>query len=599
MPTERIAILRLPMVLLLVALHGYYTTLMAMQAQSRPNVIVILSDDQGYGDFSCHGNPILQTPALDRLYRESVRFGNFHVSPLCTPTRGQLMSGMEPLRNKASTVLTARGLMRRDIVTMPEVFASNGYRTGIFGKWHLGDTYPDRPMDRGFEKCVWIKGWGLLSEMEFDNDYYRTRYMDGLETRHSERYCTDLWFHEAMDWMDGMGRSKQPFLAYLALNAPHGPFHSPVANRDRYVGKVSDEKVASFYGMIENIDENVRRLDDWLVASGLKDNTILVYMHDNGAPKGLDMYNAGMRGWKGDLYEGGHRAACFVRWPGGGFGHPATVDYPTAIHDLLPTFVDLLGLQTGSRAQFDGRSLVPMLLNPGSDHGSRMFVVQYGNYPRTQQYDGCVVWDTWRLVGKDELYNLEGDPGQQRNVAGEHPAVLNHMKAYYDAWWEEVAGGIDDFVPLFIGSEAEDAVLLNCGYWEGGDVNTQWAVANGAGGGTGGRWHIEVQQSGRYLLELSRWPFHLNRDLRAAGPAESIGGTAIREGVPLPIAYGCIRVDEESALSVRAKQDAPTVDIEVTLSKGQHSLNAFFRDELGQDICGAYYVRATLKGTPD
>ncbi len=577
--------------LVLLACHGRP---MAVQAQSRPNVIVILSDDQGYGDFSCHGNPILQTPALDRLHQESVRFGNFHVSPLCTPSRGQLMSGMEPLRNKASTVLTARGLMRRDIVTMPEVFAGNGYRTGIFGKWHLGDAYPDRPMDRGFEKCVWIRGWGLLSEMEFDNDYYRTRYMDGLETRHSEQYCTDLWFDEAMAWMDGMDKSKQPFFTYLALNAPHGPFHSPVANRDRYAGRVTDEKVASFYGMIEHIDENMRRLDDWLVARGLKDNTILVYMHDNGAPKGLDMYNAGMRGWKGDLYDGGHRAACFVRWPGGGLGQSATVDYPAAMHDLLPTFIDLLGFDLRNEARFDGESLVPMLRDPDADHGSRMFVVQYGNYPRTQRYDGCVVWDAWRLVGEDELYNLAEDPGQQRNVADRFPAVLERMKAHYDAWWEEVAGGIDEFVPLVIGSEAENPVILHCGYWEGGDVNTQWAVANGAGGGTGGQWHIDVAQGGKYRLELSRWPFHLQRKLTAGGPSESIGGTAIREGVQLPIASGCVRIDGRPALSAPTGRDASIVGIDVDLSSGSHVLKAFFQDEQGKDVCGAYYVRATL-----
>lgn len=224
----------------------------------RPNVIIILSDDQGYGDFSCHGNPILKTPALDKLNGESIRFSNFHVAPLCTPTRGQLMSGMEAMRNKASTVLTARGLMRRDILTMPEVFANNGYRTGIFGKWHLGDAYPDRPMDRGFEKCVWTKGWGLLSEMEFDNDYYQTRYLDSLDTCYAEKHCTDLWFDEAMAWMGEMAKEQQPFFTYLALNAPHGPFHSPEKNRKHYLGKVADDKVASIYGMVENIDETWR-----------------------------------------------------------------------------------------------------------------------------------------------------------------------------------------------------------------------------------------------------------------------------------------------------------------------------------------------------
>jgi len=560
----------------------------------RPNVIVILSDDQGYGDFSCHGNPILKTPALDKLNGESIRFSNFHVAPLCTPTRGQLMSGMEAMRNKASTVLTARGLMRRDILTMPEVFADNGYRTGIFGKWHLGDAYPDRPMDRGFEKCVWTKGWGLLSEMEFDNDYYQTRYLDSLDTCYAEKYCTDLWFDEAMAWMGEMAKEQQPFFTYLALNAPHGPFHSPEKNRKHYLGKVADDKVASIYGMVENIDENMAKLDAWLEQQRLKENTLIIFMNDNGAPKGLEMYNADMRGWKGDVYDGGHRAACFIRWPNGSFGRPTTVGYPTAIHDLLPTFIDLFDFSVPSGyPPFDGISLVSVLERPMADHGSRMFVVQYGNYPKTQQYDGCVVWDAWRLVGKDELYNLDEDPGQERNIAKEYPDVVEQMKTYYDAWWTGVAPGIDEFVPLIVGSEEEDSVILSCGFWEGGDVNTQWAVANGAGGETGGQWHIDVVKQGTYLLELSRWPFHLERQLTQNGPSESIAGTALRTGKSLPITYGCVQVDNSERITSSAAAGAVTVNTKVTLTKGSHLLKAFFKDRNKNNVCGAYYVRVS------
>lgn len=584
--------------LLLVVLPSCRATTEAIGDERRPNVIIILSDDQGYGDFSCHGNPILTTPALDKLHDESIRFRNFHVAPLCTPTRGQLMSGMEAMRNKASTVLTARGLMRRDIVTMPQVFAENGYRTGLFGKWHLGDTYPDRPMDQGFEKCVWIKGWGLLSEMEFDNDYYQTRYLDGLDTLYSNKYCTDLWFDEAMSWMDE-GVDEQPFFAYLALNAPHGPFHSPEANREHYQGKVADDKVASLYGMVENIDENMARLDDWLEKKNLKENTIVIFMNDNGAPKGFDMYNARMRGWKGDVYDGGHRAACFVRWPGGSFGLPTAVDYPTVVHDLLPTFIDLFDFEAPiGHPPFDGVSLVPVLERPDVDHGSRMFVVQYGNYPRTQRYDGCVVWDAWRLVGKDELYNLDEDPGQEDNIADRHPAILNEMKAYYEAWWEEVEPGIDEFVPLIIGSEKENPVILSCGFWEEGDVNTQWAVANGAGGSTGGHWHVYAKESGRYLLELARWPFHLNRGLTQGGLSEAIGGTAIREGKSLPIVDGCVRIDNEEVVATSRNHDNSAIAVNVDLSKGSHLLKAFFRDGRGREICGAYYVRVTRLPSP-
>ncbi|MFA7492802.1 MAG: sulfatase-like hydrolase/transferase, partial [Proteiniphilum sp.] len=265
----------------------------------RPNVIIVLSDDQGYGDFSCHGNPVLKTPALDKLYDESIRFDNFHVSPLSTPTRGQLMTGLDAFHNKAATVLTGRNIIRRDVPTMPEIFSQNGYATGLFGKWHLGNSYPDRPMDRGFQKCIWHKGWGLLSEIEYDNDYYETRYLDSLKIKQSGEYCTNLWFNKAMEWMDEMAIKKQPFFAYIALNAPHGPFHAPAQDFNFYMNKVDNSSTASFFGMIRNIDRNMERLDNWMEERGLKDNTLIVYMTDNGGTGGVDIYNAGMRGKKG------------------------------------------------------------------------------------------------------------------------------------------------------------------------------------------------------------------------------------------------------------------------------------------------------------
>ena len=216
-------------ILFCMLVYGY-----AARAQSsrekKLNVIIILSDDQGYGDFSCYGNPVLKTPALDKLYNESIRFSNFHVTPLCTPTRGELITGLDALHNKAMTVGTGRNILRRDIVTMPEVFRENGYRTGIFGKWHLGDNYPDRPMDRGFEKSIWFKGWGLLSEAEFDNDYYKTRYLDDIETKYSDKYCTDLWFDEAMKWMGEIAEKKQSGNSYSGVGLKN------MYNREKLIG---------------------------------------------------------------------------------------------------------------------------------------------------------------------------------------------------------------------------------------------------------------------------------------------------------------------------------------------------------------------------
>lgn len=557
----------------------------------RPNVIVVLSDDQGYGDFSCHGNPVLKTPALDKMHDEGVRFSNFHVTPLCTPTRGQLMTGLQALNNKASNVLTGRGLMRRDIVTMPEVFRDNGYHTGVFGKWHLGDVYPDRPMDRGFQKSIWTKGWGLLSETEFDNDYYKTRYMDGFEIKYSDKYCSDLWFDEAIAWMDDLSSSKKPFFTYIALNAPHGPFHSPKDEEAYYRTLTKDSVAAAFFGMISNIDKNMAKLDEWLIKKNLKNNTLVVFMNDNGGTGGIKIYNAGMRGEKTSTYDGGHRAACFINWPGGDFGGSRTIDYPSNIMDLLPTFIDLFGFKLKKKQSFDGMSLKKVLREPNKKFDNRMFVVQYTGKEKPEKYFSCVVWDNWRLVGANELYDISTDPGQQANIAATHPATYKKMKDYYDAWWAKLEPVVFDYVPVIIGNEKENPVLLSSNGWAGaGGINTQWGVAQNAGTAQGGTWHLQAEADGVYRLELSRWPPHIKRALTSIGPDAAVGGTWIRSGKAVPIVYGCASLNNNDPVVVKAEPRAEKIIIEMKIKKGANQLNAWFRDAEGKDNCAAYYV---------
>ncbi|TZF82257.1 arylsulfatase [Pedobacter sp. BS3] len=579
----------------LLILAVVFTTVKATEPPTqRPNVIIVLSDDQGYGDLSCYGNPVLETPALDKLHNESVSFSNFHVSPQCTPSRGELMSGLDALHNKASSVGAGRGIIRRDVITMPEVFKENGYRTGIFGKWHLGDGYPDRPMDRGFEKCVWFQGWGLLSEAEFDNDYYRTRYLDGLKPVQSEKYCTDLWFDQAMKWMGEMADKKQPFFTYLSLNVTHGPFYSPQEDFDYYSNKGQERSVASFFGMIRNMDNNMARLDKWLEAKHLKDNTILIFMNDNGGTGGITVYNAGMKGRKESNYDGGHRAICFIRWPQG-FGKPRVVTDAAEIQDLLPSFIDLLDFKLKKEQQFDGVSLRPVLRDqkPMAD---RMFVVQFGGNKQPDKYFGCVVWNNWRLVGKSELYDISKDPGQEHDVSGSNPDILHKMQAFYENWWKKVEPDTRELVPVVIGSDKENPVTLLSNDWAEGYVNTQWAVAQGKGEPNGGPWHIYAEKSGKYRLELSRWPFHLNRALTLAGPAKAVGGTKLRTGKPLDIASGCVSLNNGAAVTVNSKPNATAIPVEINIKAGENTLQAWFKDKNGQDVCGAYYVRVTRLG---
>lgn len=430
-----------------------------------------------------------------------------------------------------------------------------------------------------------------MSEIEYDNDYYKTRYLDSIKTMNSDSYCTDLWFNKAMEWMDQMAEKKQPFFTYLALNAPHGPFYSPEEDYKLYRPQVADSSTASFLGMIASIDRNMDRLNQWLSKKGLKDNTLIVFMNDNGGTGGVKLYNAGMRGEKGSLYEGGHRASCFIRWQNGNLRKPGTVSYPSEIQDLLPTFIDLFHLKVNQKSRFDGASLKPVL-ESAKVSDKRMFVVQYGGDERPKKYDCCVVWDSWRLIGENELYDLNQDPGQKNNVAKVNPEVLKKMKAFYEKWWAKTESGINQFVPVVVGSDKENPVTINSNNWEVGAVNSQWKIAQASGDPKGGICHIHVEKEGAYKIELSRWPFHLERDLTARGPSKSYASTKIQSGKAIPVVFGCLSINKADPIVASIKSgDNTKVTFEINLPAGDNILQAWFKDKDKNDLCGAYYVR--------
>ncbi|MHC4271456.1 MAG: sulfatase-like hydrolase/transferase, partial [Planctomycetota bacterium] len=268
----------------------------------RPNVVLVMTDDQGYSDLSCHGNPVLKTPNLDKLYAESTHFTDFHVAPMCTPTRGELMTGKQAFRNGAVFVCQGKSMIRCGIPTMADMFRSAGYATGHFGKWHLGDNNPYRPQDRGFDETVHHGAWGITSMADYwDNDYFDDTYEHNGKLEKYEGYCTDVWFEEAMNWMAEQQKNHQPFLCYIPTNVPHWPDLVDEKYMKMYLGEYS-----GFFGMISQFDENMGRLEQFMQKSSLKENTIFIFMTDNGTSAGADVFNAGMRGNKEQYYEGGH-----------------------------------------------------------------------------------------------------------------------------------------------------------------------------------------------------------------------------------------------------------------------------------------------------
>lgn len=556
-------------------------------APGRPNVIVILADDQGYGDLSCHGHPVLKTPNLDRLHGESVRFTDFHSAPMCTPTRGQLLSGLDALRNRATSVTAGRALLRRDVSTLADRFGVAGYATGIFGKWHLGDNYPYRPMDRGFQEAAYHLGFGMSSAPEFENDYFDGRYLHNGVPKRFRGYCTDWWFGRAMTWMEERSAAHRPFVCYLPTNTPH----TPQWVADEFSQPYRRPKLpADYYGMIANLDMNFGRLEKFLAASGLKENTIVVYLSDNGGTAGVPVFNAGMRGRKSQLYEGGHRVPCFVRWPGGRLRAPGDVDVPAQMQDLLPTLLELCGVPAVASA-LDGRSLAGPLRGGGA-LADRMLVVQYGQV--LKKWDACVIWNKWRLISGTELYDLRTDPGQKQDVAAANADVVLRMRGHYERWWSDVHPAIDDFCPISIGAPQADPVALTSSDWESVYADNPVHVLTAAGGPRGGPWNVQVERDGEYEIAVSRWPPGLRIPLDAAMPAQKRVKGSLPEGAALAIAAARLTIAGQDRTE-KARPGASEVVFRVPLRRGPKTkLHAWFQDAGGKDLCGAFYANVKL-----
>lgn len=553
----------------------------------RPNVIVLLTDDQGYGDLSCHGNPVLQTPHLDRLHRESIRLTDFHVAPMCAPTRSQLFTGVDCVRNAAMATCLGRSVPRREFPFLPEAFAAGGYRTGLFGKWHAGYSYPFRPMDRGFQDAVYHQGFGLTGMGHHWNcDYFDPYYFHNGALKRAEGFCTDFWFDQAMGWMRERSRKRESFFCCLPVNAPHFPYWV----HEKYSQPYEGRGPAEFYGLIANLDENVGRLERFLSATRLRENTILVYMTDNGTVESRH-FNAGMTGGKTRLEEGGHRVPCFVRWPAGGLRAPGDVRDNTQIQDMFPTLLELCGLPVPAGARFDGESLAPLLRGAGRP-ADRMLVVQF--YQQFVRHGwATVMWNHWRLVRHKELYDVHADLAQRNDLAARHPEIAARLRNFYDGWWAGVEPRLNDFVPAHIGSARQNPVPLCSSEWEEVRADNQHAARTLAGGPRGGPWNVLAERDGAYAIALRRFPAETG--LALGDGIEEFRprfGKPEPAGPPLRVAAASLRVGERT-VSLPVKTSDPDARFRVELKAGRTRIHGWFQDRDGQDLCGAYHATVT------
>lgn len=514
----------LNIVLLTLTMVLSFATMSSAQATKRPNVILIITDDQGYGDLGITGNPHVLTPNIDQLATESIRFTDFYVSPVCAPTRSSLMTGRYSLRTGIRDTYNGGAIMSPNEVTIAEMLQQANYQTGIFGKWHLGDNYPSRPSDQGFDESL-IHLSGGMGQVGDITTYFRGNqsYFDPVlwhnnQTEAYEGYCSDIFTDEAITFIE---KNKDgPFFCYLSFNAPHTPLQVPdqyyalYRDIDPATGFAGDERPFSdmtlkdkedarkVYAMVTNIDDNIGKLLHKLDELQIADNTLIIFMTDNGPQQ--TRYVGGMRGLKGNVYQGGVRVPFFLRYPS---LFDESTDIPTtAAHiDILPTLAKLCSVPLPSGRIIDGRSLVPLLTKENGDWSDRsLFFYWTRRYP--ELYNNIALRrGNYKLVGKTdytaavtdfELFHIASDPYEQTNIVHESEQIAQALKEELDTLYQELVTSENLLNPvrIVVGSRFENPVILNRN--DAGGQRGIWAQE-----AVYGKWKVHIKE-GRYDIKF-------------------------------------------------------------------------------------------------
>ncbi|MBD3266542.1 sulfatase-like hydrolase/transferase [bacterium] len=460
-------------------------------SQEQPNVILIITDDQGYGDIGVHGNKKIKTPNMDRFANESVAFDRFYVCPVCAPTRACLMTGRYNYRTGVVDTYLGRAMMHNDEITMAEVFKNSGYATGIFGKWHLGDNYPLRPSEQGFDEVLVHKGGGIGQPSDPPgNSYDNPILFHNNKPFHYKGYCTDIFTDATIEFIKK--NREKPFFAYLSTNAPHTPLEIDKRYVQPYLDMGLDETTAKVYGMVENIDENLGRLMHNLNQYGLDENTIVIFMTDNGPQQ--KRYTANLRGRKGSVYEGGIRVPCFIRWPKKLKAGKEVK--PIAAHiDMLPTLIAACGLKQPEN-KLDGINLMPVLEGQTATTPDRTLFTQWHRGDEPEKFRACAAWDQrYKLINGKELYDIQNDPYEKHDIADQNPDIVERLRQDYLDWFRDVSGTRGYAPPrIYIGTKHENPVILTRQDWRG--PHASWGKKGL------GYWEVDIRQTASYNLTL-------------------------------------------------------------------------------------------------
>tara|TARA_R110001592_G_scaffold301105_1_gene572462 strand:- start:115 stop:1884 length:1770 start_codon:yes stop_codon:yes gene_type:complete len=577
-------------------------------SQDRPNVIFVMPDDISHSAFSYYKKNGPQTPNINKLAEESVRLTDFHVSPSCSPTRAALLTGRPSDVVGVWHTINGRNMMRADEITMADIFKENGYATGLFFKWHLGDNYPFRPKDRGFEYVAWIKGGGIGQLPDYwDNTNNHAKILvndvlvdmtdedDGVEGA----FTTNFFFNRAFEFMDDNIKKEKPFFAYIPLGTAHAPHVSPPDAREGVNAKT---------GTIENIDKNMGRLLQFLEDRGIADNTILVFTTDNGGGTYL-------RGGKGSNYDGGTKVPCFIRWPNGnlgGEGKSRDVLPLTAHIDWLSTFMDILDFHDVAnrpeKLKIRGRSFKPFLDNDTSndpiDYKNRSVTINDMWTEMPQKYKklsvrkdiwkGDVITNKWRLIRTNsesdwELYDVITDELQQNDVISNsaNADIIADLKKEYELWWQLVDERSNEYTRIILGSSMEPESELYAMDFHGTIIWEQAMVKKGVSGS--GFIAVEFDKQGTYNFDLRRWPKELENEttLTSAGPGKALDIASAR----IKIWNGDkVYVDETKKVDPNADGVHFTLE---NLPKGPAFIQTWFYNSKGEMEGSVYYNYVT------
>ena len=576
--------------------------------KERPNIVFIITDDQGYGDLGCTGNPVIKTPNMDALAGESTVLQDYHVAPTCSPTRSALVTGHWTNRTGVWHTINGRSMLRANETTIGQLLKDNGYETGMFGKWHLGDNYPYRPEDRGFTEVYRHGGGGVGQTPDlWDNAYFDGHYFHNGEIVEAKGFCTDVFFEAGNNFIRKYAAEKKPFFAYISTNAPHGPLHCPQKYLDLY--KDQAPGVASFFGMITNIDDNLGKTRALLKELGIEKNTIVIFTTDNGTAGGARIYNAGMRGQKGSEYDGGHRVPFFIRWPGGGLDKKHVVTQITHAVDVVPTLLDLTGSSKPDGLEFDGVSLSG-LIDPAKDVDwpDRMLVTDSQRVVDPIKWrKSAVMSQRHRLVNGTELYDMEIDPGQKNDIAAGNPEQVAIMRAFYEKWWAELQPTFSQTTEIYLGQPGQEKVTLTAHDWIG-DSSPPWnqgMIRSGsaprekkaANAKHTSHWAVKVITPGKYEVALLRWPEEAKHPItKGLPPGENVPGASrayrVVPGNAIPVRGASLRIDGVEIASRPVDEDDVKTIFTVDLAEGSHELSSVFVTEDGNEV-GAFYTIVT------